>query len=414
MQKFDVIIVGGGHAGAQTAIALRQNGFEGSVALIGDEKHLPYERPPLSKEYLSGDKQFERMALRPAKFWDERNITMMLGQRVSKVASGLHEITLSDDSVLRYDKLVWAAGGAPRMLDCPGSHGPNVFALRCKSDADAIRDAMPEAVNIVVIGGGFIGLEVAAAAAKTGKSVTVIELQDRLLSRVCGETIAEYYSALHKSHGVTIMLNAKAEKFATDDSGRATSIILQDGSALPCDMVVFGIGIIPETGPLIADGAMGGNGVDVDAMCKTSLENIYAIGDCATHANLYANGAHIRLESVQNANDQAKTVALDIIGKSEPYRVIPWFWSNQYDARLQTVGVAIGYEEEILRGDTASGSFSVIYLQDDKVIALDCINKTKDYVQGRALIEAAAKDGETLDKEQLADAGIPLKEVGQG
>lgn len=409
--SFDVIIVGAGHAGAQTAIALRQYGFDGSIALIGDEKHLPYERPPLSKEYLSGDKEFARMALRPQKFWNERNISLMLGQRVSRVSAGLNEITLSDDHVLRYAKLVWAAGGAPRMLDCPGSHSRNVFGLRCKTDADAIKDALPDANNVIIVGGGFIGLEVAAAAAKAGKAVTVIELQDRLLSRVCGQVIADYYHRLHQSHNVDIRLNTKAERFVTNDADMASSILLEDGTNLPCDLVVFGIGIIPETGPLLADGAMGGNGIDIDDLCRTSLDHVYAIGDCANHANPYANGAHIRLESVQNANDQAKTVALDIIGKGTPYNVVPWFWSNQYDARLQTVGIAIGYDEEICRGDTETGSFSVIYLKDDKVIALDCVNKTKDYVQGRALVEAAVTDGEHLDKAQLADNDIPLKEV---
>ncbi|MEM1133050.1 MAG: FAD-dependent oxidoreductase [Pseudomonadota bacterium] len=413
MDSYDVIIVGAGHAGAQTAIALRQSGYEGSIALIGDEPHLPYERPPLSKEYLSGGKEFERMALRPEAFWEERDVTMMLGHRVSQVASGLNEVTLSNDMVLRYGKLIWAAGGAPRMLDCPGSHSRNVFGLRAKTDADAIKAALPDATNVVIIGGGFIGLEVAAAAAKAGKTVTVIELQDRLLSRVCGQMIADYYQQLHQSHGVTIQLNTQAEKFVTNDDGMATSILLEDGTNLPCDLVVFGIGIIPETGPLIADGAMGGNGVDVDGMCRTSLPGIYAIGDCATHANAYANGAHTRLESVQNANDQAKTVAMDIIGKGAPYRVVPWFWSNQYDARLQTVGVAMGYDEEIMRGDPEKGSFSVVYLRDDRVIALDCVNKTKDYVQGRALIEAAVEDGQELDKTQLADSEIPLKEVGR-
>ncbi|WOE76576.1 NAD(P)/FAD-dependent oxidoreductase [Alterisphingorhabdus coralli] len=413
MESYDVIIVGAGHAGAQTAIALRQHGFEGSVALVGDEPDLPYERPPLSKEYLSGDKEFARMALRPEAFWQEKAITLFLGKRVSQVSSGLQEITLSDDTVLRYGKLVWAAGGAPRMLDCPGSHSRNVFGVRRKSDSDAIRTALPDATNVVIIGGGFIGLEVAAVAAKAGKKVTIIEVQDRLLSRVSGQIIADYYHKLHVSHGVHIRLHTKAEKFVTNDEGKATSILLDDGSALPCDLVVFGIGIIPETGPLVADGAMGGNGVDVDGLCRTSLSDIYAIGDCANHANAYAHGAHIRLESVQNANDQAKTVAQDIIGKGKPYRVVPWFWSNQYDARLQTVGMTLGHDEEILRGDPESGSFSVIYLRDDKVVALDCVNKTKDYVQGRALVEAAVEDGQELDKAQLADTEIPLKEVGR-
>jgi 3-phenylpropionate/trans-cinnamate dioxygenase ferredoxin reductase subunit len=203
-------------------------------------------------------------------------------------------------------------------------------------------------------------------------------------------------------------MSTKAEKFVINDDGNATSIILEDGTSLPTDMVVFGIGIIPETGPLLAEGAMGGNGVDVDDMCRTNLPDIYAIGDCANHANRYANGAHVRLESVQNAHDQAKTVAGHICGQDQPYNVVPWFWSNQYDVKLQTIGFSLGYDEEICRGDPESNSFSVIYRLDGKVIAVDCVNRTKDYVQGKKLIE----NGDILDAEQLADTDIPFKEVG--
>ncbi len=408
MDSYDIIIAGAGHGGAQTAIALRQMGFEGSIAMIGDEPYNPYERPPLSKEYLSGEKTFERMAMRPDIFWEEREINILCGTRVSRVDSMGNIITLSNDRQLAYKKLVWATGGAPRMLDCPGSHAHNVFTLRQKRDADAIRSALPSAENINIIGGGYIGLEVAAAAAKIGKSVNLIELQDRLLSRVSGRHIADYFQKLHEAHGVTFRLNTKAEKFVTDAEGSATSIILEDGTGLPTDMVVFGIGIIPETGPLLAEGAMGGNGVDVDSMCRTNLPDIYAIGDCATHANPYANGAHVRLESVQNAHDQAKTVASHICGQDIPYNVVPWFWSNQYDAKLQTIGFSLGFDEEICRGDPESNSFSVIYRLDGKVIAVDCINRTKDYVQGKKLIENA----DILDAEQLANPGIPFKEVG--
>lgn len=408
MDSYDIIIAGAGHGGAQTAIALRQAGFEGSIAMIGDEPHNPYERPPLSKEYLSGDKSFDRMAMRPEAFWTERNITILTGTRVSRVDSMGNMITLSDDRQFAYGKLVWATGGAPRMLDCPGSHARNVFTLRQKRDADAIRDALPQAENINIIGGGYIGLEVAAVAAKAGKSVNIIELQDRLLSRVSGQYIADYFRQVHQSHGVTFRMGTKAEKFVINDDGNATSIILEDGTSLPTDMVVFGIGIIPETGPLLAEGAVGGNGVDVDDMCRTSLPGIYAIGDCANHANIYANGAHVRLESVQNAHDQAKTVAGHICGQGQPYNVVPWFWSNQYDVKLQTIGFSLGYDEEICRGDPESNSFSVIYRLDGKVIAVDCVNRTKDYVQGKKLIE----NGDILDAEQLADTDIPFKEVG--
>lgn len=408
MNKFyDILIVGAGHAGAQAAIALRQQKYEGTIALMGNEKYPPYERPPLSKEYLAGDKEFERILLRPESFWGERDIDLLTGCRVSKVDAGLRSVMLANDNEVSFGKLIWATGGSPRMLDCAGSQARNIHAVRSRADVDKIMAALPSTDKVVVVGGGYIGLEAAAVLTKLGKKVTIVESLNRVLSRVAGETLSRFYEDEHREHGVTIELEAAVEAFETNDDGMATAVRLADGRILNADMFIIGIGIIPETGPLVAAGAAAGNGVDVDQHCRTSLDGVYAIGDCAAHSNRFAGGAHIRLESVQNANDQAKVAALDIVGQECEYDAVPWFWSNQYDLKLQTVGLSTGHDEYIVRGDPQNRSFSIVYLLDDQVIALDCVNATKDYVQGRK----AVVNGLKLDRDEIANTDIPLKEV---
>ncbi len=405
---YDILIVGAGHAGAQAAIALRQKKFEGSIGLLGNEKYPPYERPPLSKEYLAGEKPFERILLRPESFWGEREIDLLTGRRVSKLDPIGKTVTLASDDEIGYDKLIWATGGSPRMLDCPGSQARNIHAVRSRADVDKIMAALPAVHKVVVVGGGYIGLEAAAVLTKLGKQITIVESLDRVLSRVAGETLSRFFEAEHRSHGVTIELDATVAGFDAGEDGIATAVTLADGRTLEADMFVVGIGIIPETGPLVAAGAATGNGVDVDQHCRTSLEDVYAIGDCAAHSNIYADGAMIRLESVQNANDQAKVAALDILGEETEYDAVPWFWSNQYDLKLQTVGLSTGHDSYVVRGDPASRKFSVIYYRDGKVVALDCVNATKDYVQGRK----AVVEGLNLDKDELVNTEIPIKEVG--
>ena len=408
MNKFyDILIVGAGHAGAQAAIALRQQKYEGTIALMGNEKYPPYERPPLSKEYLAGDKEFERILLRPESFWGERDIDLLTGCRVSKVDADLRSVMLANDNEVSFGKLIWATGGSPRMLDCAGSQARNIHAVRSRADVDKIMAALPSTDKVVVVGGGYIGLEAAAVLTKLGKKVTIVESLNRVLSRVAGETLSRFYEDEHREHGVTIELEAAVEAFETNDDGMATAVRLADGRILNADMFIIGIGIIPETGPLVAAGAAAGNGVDVDQHCRTSLDGVYAIGDCAAHSNRFAGGAHIRLESVQNANDQAKVAALDIVGQECEYDAVPWFWSNQYDLKLQTVGLSTGHDEYIVRGDPQNRSFSIVYLLDDQVIALDCVNATKDYVQGRK----AVVNGLKLDRDEIANTDIPLKEV---
>ena len=405
--QYDIVIVGAGHAGAQAAICLRQMGFTGSVALVGDESFPPYERPPLSKEYLAGDKPFERILLRPPAFWPERDIDLQPGKRVTAVDPVTKMLTVSGGGHVGYGALIWATGGTPRMLDCKGSNARNVFAVRTRADVDKIMARLAETSSVAIIGGGYIGLEAAAVMRKLGKQVTLIEAQDRVLSRVAGPSLSAFFEDEHRSHGVDLRTNYTVDHIETDESGHAIAVHCGNGERIAADMVIVGIGIIAQTGPLITAGAAGGKGVDVDEFCRTSLPDVYAIGDCAAHANPFANDRVIRLESVQNANDQAKIAAGHIMGKPDAYNAVPWFWSNQYDLRLQTVGLSLDYDQELVRGDPASRSFSVIYLRAGKVIALDCVNATKDYVQGRkAIIDAIP-----LDLEQLADPTVPIKEV---
>lgn len=389
MTYTDLVIVGTGHGGAQAAIAMRQHGYGGSILMVGRDSEPPYERPPLSKEYLAGEKPFERMLIRPRGFWAEREVTLKLETNVSKIDPAAKQLTVSGGGTLSYGTLIWAAGGDARRLSCPGAQLAGIHAARDKADIDALRaEIAAGAGRAVVIGGGYIGLEAAAMLTKLGCEVVVVEMLDRVLARVAGEELSRFYEAEHRAHGVAILLGAVVE--AIEGKGRVSGVRLRDGDVIPCDLVVVGIGIVPSVGPLIAAGAAGANGVDVDQFCRTSLPDIYAIGDCAAHASSYANGAVIRLESVQNANDMANTVAKAVCGNRQPYQMVPWFWSNQYDLRLQTVGLSLGYDATVLRGDPGERSFSVVYLRNGQVIALDCVNKTKDYVQGRKLVEAHA------------------------
>lgn len=408
MNSADVVIVGTGHGGAQAAIALRQQGHEGSILMLGRDAYPPYERPPLSKEYLAGDKPFERIMIRPEKFWADKNIDMKLGAMVSEVDWMGHQVVLSDGSRIGYRKLVWAGGGDPRRLSCSGANLKGVHAVRDRSDVDAIMAQLESgARRFVVIGGGYIGLEAAAVLRKLDCEVTLLEALPRVLARVAGEELSRFIEGEHRAQGVDVRLETAVEAIQGEDS-HVTGVKLADGEVIACDAVIVGIGIVPAVGPLIAAGAAGSNGVDVDEFCRTTLDDIYAIGDCAAHANPYAEQAIIRLESVQNANDMANTVARAIMGDKQPYHALPWFWSNQYDLKLQTAGLSLDYDQTLVRGDPATRKFSVVYLKDGKPIAFDCVNNTKDYVQGRKLIENGVDD---VDLELLADPETPLKEL---
>ncbi len=403
--NYDVLIVGAGHGGAQAAIMLRQLKFEGSIAVIGDEPEIPYERPPLSKDYFAGEKEFERILIRPAKFWEERSVVMLLNKRVASVDPAAKTVTTEASETFGYTHLIWATGGAARMLPIPGGDLPGVQGVRTRADADAMKAASETAENIVVIGGGYIGLEAAAVLRKFDKKVTLLEAMPRVLARVAGEDLSRFYEGEHSAHGVDVRLGVCVT--ALEGEAYVTGVRLDSGERLPADLVIVGIGIIPAIAPLADAGAACDNGVRVDGQCRTTLPDVFAIGDCAAHANDFAEGAVIRLESVQNANDQANTAARTIMGDPQPYHAVPWFWSNQYDLKLQTVGLSTGFDQAVTRGDPATRSFSMVYLKQGRVIALDCVNSVKDYVQGKALVVAGAE----IDPARLADTSVLLKEM---
>ena len=403
--NFDVVIVGAGQGGAYAAIQLRQLGFEGTIALVGRENEPPYERPPLSKEYMLGDKTWERLLIRPVEFWAGKGIELILNAEVTAVDPAAKSVALQDGRTIGYGDLVWATGGDPRLLTCPGANLLGVYGVRNRADADAILADLSKVERAVIVGGGYIGLEAAAVLRKLGKEVTLLEVLPRVLARVAGEELSAFYQAEHRAHGVDLRTETGIE--AIEGTDRVTGVRLSDGSVIDCQLVIVGIGIIPAVGPLISAGAAGGNGVDVDEFCRTSLPNVYAIGDCAAHANHFADGSVIRLESVQNANDQASCVAKAITGDPQPYAATPWFWSNQYDLKLQTVGLSGGHDMAVLRGDPANRSFSVLYLKGGKLIACDAVNAIKDYVQARKLVE----EGAVIAPADLADASRPLKEL---
>lgn len=403
----DVIIVGAGHAGTQAAIALRQQKFEGSIALLSDEPAYPYERPPLSKEYLAGEKPFERIMIRPAAFWSEREIDLRLNTEVQSVDADAHTVSLNTGDTLHYGQLIWAAGGAPRTLSCLGRELKGIYYVRSKADCDAIMSRLPDCEAVTIIGGGYIGLEMAAVLRGMGKQVTLLEALDRVLSRVAGPELSDFFEAEHRRQGVDLRVNCAVSKILGAQE-RVNGVELAGGEIIASDMVVAGIGIVPSVEPLLEAGAKGTNGIKVDAQCRTSLPDIFAIGDCAAHANQFAGGDVIRVESVQNANDQASTVAKVVTGQNVRYEASPWFWSNQYDIRLQTVGISTGYDEAIIRGDPSARSFSVIYMKEGTVVALDCVNAVKDYAQGRNLVTKRIQISDLTD---ICNHAVPLKEI---
>lgn len=405
-EHFDVLIVGTGHGGAQAAIALRQRGFSGSVAMLGAEPYPPYERPPLSKEYLAGERTFERLLIRPEAFWAERGIDLRLAHAVVALDPAARRVSCANGRSFSYGELIWAAGGAPRRLACAGADLAGVHYLRCRDDVDRLRAELPDARRIVVIGGGYIGLEATAVLAGLGREVVLIEALGRVLARVAGEAVSRFYEAEHRAHGVDLRTGIGVAEIL-GEGGRVASVALANGETVVADLAIVGIGIDPAIAPPRAAGAQVSDGLDVDAHCRTSLPHVYAIGDCAAHENRFADGARIRLESVQNASDMANVAARAILGEDVAFDAIPWFWSNQYDLRLQTVGLSFGHDEALVRGDPAARGFSVLYLKDGRVIALDCINAVKDYVQGRKLILAGGR----YERARLADPSIPLKDI---
>lgn len=401
---YDIVIAGAGQAAAQCAQSLRQGGFTGSIALIGDEDAAPYERPPLSKEYLAGKRDAARLALRKPEYWQEKQVSLLTGRRVTAVDRVAQSLSLEGGARIGYGKLVWATGGRPRRLSCAGADLAGVHAIRTIADIDALKADLVPGARVVIVGGGYIGLETAAVLRALGHEVTVLEAQERLLARVTSPPVSTFYAGLHRRHGVDIRLSAQVS--ALRGEGRVTAVELSDGSVIPADIVIVGIGIIPNVEPLALAGLPCPNGVVVDALCRTQDLSILSIGDCALHPNAFA-GRAIRLESVQNAVDQGKVAADTLLGLEKPYAALPWFWSDQYDVKMQAVGLAMDYDQVLVRGDAAASGFSVLYLRGGRLIAIDCLNNARDFIQAKALITG----GRPIDAARAADPAVELKAV---
>ena len=400
------VIVGAGQAGFQTAASLRAEGYAKPIVLLGDEPHIPYQRPPLSKGFPLGTQDLDSIELRPRGFYEGHRIDLRLGERVVAIDRAERRVRLASGGQIPYDTLVLAVGARSRALNCKGSALEGVLYLRTLNEAQIIKDRLKEAQGIVVIGGGFIGLELAAVARSLGKQVTVLELLPRLMSRVVAPAVSEFFREVHAGRGVNIVCGAGVSEIA-GPGGKVREVRTNDGMVYPADLVLVGIGIVPNTELAREAGLRVANGIAVDEYLQTEDEHIYAIGDCVEHPCSFAR-ARIRLESVQNAADQAQCAAATIAGKRRSYNALPWFWSDQYDVKLQMAGISLGYDRTVIRGNPQSGKFSVFYFQGDRLSAVDSINRPLDHILGRKLVEA----GVSLTADQAADESADLRKLG--
>ena len=404
--RYGTVVVGSGHAGTQVATSLLAGGYDRGVAVLTDETVLPYDRPALSKTYLSGEHKFDDIVLREPGFWESPGIALRLGSAVVSVDPDRHEVATADGTRLGYGTLIWAAGGSARRLDVPGAELDGVHAVRGWEDARRLKDAARGAKSAVIVGGGYIGLESAAVLSALGVAVTVVEVAERLLARVTGAVVADHLYQRHNAAGVDFRLGVGVEEIV-GDGVRATGVRLSSGETLFADIVLVGVGLVPNVDALARAGARVGNGVEVDEMGRTSLTDVFAVGDSSNFPIPLFGGRRVRLESVQNAVDQAKAVAAVLLGGTKPYDPVPWFWSHQYEVRLQTVGLLAGYDEFVVRGDPQSGRFSVIYLADSTILAIDAVNQAKDFLQGKSVVGSVFAGA----REILANPSRGLKDV---
>ena len=400
-----VVVIGAGQAAVQCAETLRKKGYRGSLELVGDEPHLPYQRPPLSKKYLAGELHLERLTLRQQSFFDEQNIRLHLGRRVVRIDRGHRSVTLDDGRSLAYDALVMATGSVARRLTLPGNELAGVHYLKDIADADRLRSEVQPGRRAVIIGGGYIGLEAAATLRHLGMEVTVLEMADRVMNRVVAEPVSRYYEAEHAGHGVQLLLRCSVTGLEGDSSGRVCAVQTAAGR-IEASLVIVGIGVLANDTLARDAGLDCDNGILVDEHCRTSDASIYAIGDCSNHPSI-RYGRRVRLESVDNAFEQGATAALNILGQEQKHDRVPWFWSDQYHHKLLIVGLSQGYDRMVLRGDPKTNAFSCCYLKaDGELLAIDTVNQAKDQMAARKLIAARVR----LDASKIADAAIALKD----
>ena len=404
-----ILIVGAGQAGAELAFALRQTGSTARIVIVGDEPFAPYQRPPLSKSYLAGKVDLAALYIKPKEAYDTANIELRTSVRAEHVDRSAKVVRLSDGSTILYDKLVFATGGRPRPLQAKGLDDAarlgNLHYLRTVADVDRIHRQFQPGFRMVLIGGGYVGLEVAAAAREHGMHVTVLEAMPRVLARVTVPEISAFYERVHREAGVEIRTSAVVSSVVTDESGDAvTAIVCSDGSTTPADVVVVGIGLLPNTELAERSGLEVKDGIVVDELTRTADPDVLAIGDCTRHPNVMY-GRHVRLESVPNALEQARTAAATLCGQHRPHHAVPWFWSDQFDLKLQMVGLADGHDRLVLRGSTSTRSFSAFYMKEGRVIAADAVNRPQDFMIAKRLVAQQSM----VDPSRLADESQPLK-----
>jgi 3-phenylpropionate/trans-cinnamate dioxygenase ferredoxin reductase component len=398
-----VAIVGAGQAGFQVAASLHQEGFSGRVVLIGDEPALPYQRPPLSKSYLAGESGVDELWLRPAEFYAKQQIDLIYGDAVTAIDRGRHRIRLASDTEISWDHLVLATGARFRPLSVPGAELDGVLPLRTLADADVLRQRLREARDVVVVGAGFIGLEFAAVAIAHGAAVHILEITHYPMGRVVSEPISRFFTEAHERWGAKISLGTGVSRIL-GGNGRVAAVETADGRTLPADLVLICIGVIPN-GELAREAGLAvDNGIVVDEHLATSDPTIFAIGDCANFPTPFAT-SRVRLESVQNAVDQARCVAALLAGRAETYTKVPWFWSDQGDLKLQIAGITTGHDRYIVRGDPAARNFSVFCFRNGRLIGVESVNRTADHVVARRLL--AGDPG--LLPEQAADQGYDMR-----
>jgi len=402
MQKI-CIIIGASHAACQLAFSLRQEGWKDDIHIIGDEEYLPYQRPPLSKAYILNEISEDQLLIRPEKLYEKHNIKITLGERVNQIDRKNKTVKLSNQKVLSYDKLAICTGSRVRKAKLAGSDLQGVYYLRNIADVNNIKSRAIAGNKAVIIGGGYIGLETAASLRKNGLEVTVLEMAPRVLERVTAPEVSDFYTRVHTEEGVTIKTQVTVSEIK-GESGEATAVVCADGSTYPADLVVIGIGIIPNIELAEEIGLEINNGISVDEFAQTSDENIVAAGDCTNHPN--TTYGKLRLESVPNAMEQAKTAAATLCGKQKPYNALPWFWSDQFDLKLQIAGLNRGYDEVVIRGDQKTGrNFAAFYLKNSKLLAADCINRPQEFMISKRLI----MQDKTIDAENLKDENFNLK-----
>ncbi len=402
-----VIVVGAGQAAGEMATALRMNGYVGPITLLGDEPHLPYQRPPLSKAFLSGDVAIERLYHKSAAAYENAKIEFIPNARATAIDRAGKTLSLADGRKLQYSKLVLATGGRPRLLALPDervNQAPNLHYLRTIGHVDGIRERFHPGSKLVIIGGGYIGLEVAAVARKKGIDVTVLEAAPRVLARVTAPEVSAFYQQVHSAAGVHILVNTELKGFEFDDAGRVTHVLAADGVKVPADVVIVGIGLIPNVELAAEAGIEIDNGIAVDEYGQTSDPDVLAIGDCSSHPSAYA-GRRIRLESVPSALEQARSAAAFLVGQRKPYVAVPWFWSDQYDLKLQMVGLNQGYDTVALRGLPANRNFLAFYLKDGRLLAVDSVSRPQEFMVAKKLVAERL----AVDVAQLIDESQPLK-----